>query len=283
MQQNDSFTDGYRQMASAAACDAACVQPACAAWTFGAVVAPPSPSPHPCPREFPYPNTKPHSFDCYNNETYAKKGEGPCGSWCVDCAGDGYGCGPGHLCSTANITKGCPPPPPGPPGSKAGPGVDLHGGDLKGMPVQLNGTDNETLAASEKACAALCAGRNYPGAAPDERCVAWVINVPGCVSAGHSSWKAQECFLKAGGEKPQMIRNKCRISGLVAKATDGTAAAAGSAADVEVSAEMCTLHALIPVPPIIKNTSSSCGHYATKLMLNNKPAPFLAGILSQGL
>ena len=203
---------GYpKHMESATACDAACVQPACAAWTFGKP--PPPPSPH---------------------------------------------------------------PPPGPPGSKAGPGVDLHGGDLKGMPIQLNGTANNTLATSEKACAALCAKRNYPGAAPDERCVAWVINVPGCTSPGHSSWKAQLCFLKAGGaSKPQTMRNKCRISGLEPKGGADDAAASGSA-------QMCTLHAQIPAPPIINDTSSSCGHFATKLMLNNAPAPFLAGILSQG-
>jgi hypothetical protein len=66
----------------------------------------------------------------------------------------------------------------------------MHGGDLKGMPLQLNGTDNKTLAAAEEACAALCVGRNYPGAAPDERCVAWVINVPGCKSGKEATFSS---------------------------------------------------------------------------------------------
>lgn len=98
----------------------------------------------------------------------------------------------------------------------------------------------------------------------------------GCLG-GHASWQQQECFLKAQGQQPHIIKNECRISGVVKKDAAVDDADATSSAD-----NMCTLHALIPLPPIINDTGSSCGHFATKLMLNNKPAPFLAGILSQG-
>jgi hypothetical protein len=95
---------------------------------------------------------------------------------------------------------------------------------------------------------------------------------------GHTSWQHQECFLKGGAQQTRIIKNECRISGLV-KHSVVNHDDAGVARSVD---NMCTLHALIPVPPIIDDTGSSCGHFATKLMLNNKPAPFLAGILSQG-
>ena len=68
----------------------------------------------PCPKAFPFPDTKPNSWVCYSNAADAKKGEGPCGSWCSDCAGVGAGCGKIPLCSTTKTTKGCPPPPPPP-------------------------------------------------------------------------------------------------------------------------------------------------------------------------
>ena len=65
----------------------------------------------PCPKEFPFPNTKPNSWMCYNDSAYAKRKYGVPGSWCVDCALS-FGPGAAHLpmCSTANITKGCPLP-----------------------------------------------------------------------------------------------------------------------------------------------------------------------------
>ena len=68
----------------------------------------------PCPKDFPYPDAQPNSFACYNDKTYARRREGPCGSWCVDCKGFGHGCGTEPLCSTASGFKGCPPPPPPP-------------------------------------------------------------------------------------------------------------------------------------------------------------------------
>ena len=67
--------------------------------------------PWPCPKEFPYPDTAPNTFACYNNETYAQRREGPCGSWCVDCKGFGHGCGTEPICSTGPGFTGCPPPP----------------------------------------------------------------------------------------------------------------------------------------------------------------------------
>ena len=54
------------------------------------------------------------TFAWYNDKAYARRREGPCGSWCVDCKGFGHGCGTEPLCSTASGFKGCPPPPPPP-------------------------------------------------------------------------------------------------------------------------------------------------------------------------
>ena len=68
----------------------------------------------PCPKDFPYPDTQPNTFACYNDKAYAKRREGPCGSWCVDCKGFGHGCGTEPICSTASGYSGCPPPPPPP-------------------------------------------------------------------------------------------------------------------------------------------------------------------------
>ena len=104
--------------------------------------------------------------------------------------------------------------------------------------------------------------------------MAWVINIPACTSPGHKSWNASECFLKSGAATPHKIANKCRISGSL-----GTT----EAADTEAAqTNICSLHALIPPPPVLHGNGTACGHWATKLMLNNEPAPFLAGILSQG-
>ena len=40
----------------------------------------------PCPNDFPFADADPLSFCCYDNETFARRREGPCGSWCVVCA-----------------------------------------------------------------------------------------------------------------------------------------------------------------------------------------------------
>ena len=42
----------------------------------------------PCPADFPPPDSKAH-FICYNESTFATAGNGPCGSWCTDCAAVG--------------------------------------------------------------------------------------------------------------------------------------------------------------------------------------------------
>ena len=143
------------------------------------------------------------------------------------------------------------------------------------MPIHLNGSAAANVTASAKACEALCQARHSYGA-PAERCDAWVISVPGCKSPGHSSWPFAACFLKAGGQSPKSIKNPCRISGRIGgpDATQASLISAASAGDVD----MCSLHATLPPPPIIHANGSSCGHWATKLMLNNKPAPFLAGV-----
>ena len=162
----------------------------------------------------------------------------------------------------------------------------IVGGDLPGMPITLNGSDASSLANSEKACFKLCDERKNYGA-PAERCIAWVVNVPGCKSPGHSSWKYSECWLKAGGGSiPKTIKNKCRVSGIVSKMNDGGSSNGANtvalAALREDTPSMCTLHSLLPKSPIMRTNTSSCGYWATKLMLNNQPAPFASGILSQG-
>ena len=138
------------------------------------------------------------------------------------------------------------------------------------MPIALNGSDASSLANSEKACAKLCDARKSYGA-PKERCVAWVINVPGCKAPGHASWPNSLCFLKAGGGAlPKPIHNKCRISGMVSASATAVAAAAAAAAaeeaeeEIDSSSSMCTLHSLLPKPPIVHTNataanSSSCG------------------------
>ena len=158
----------------------------------------------------------------------------------------------------------------------------IVGGDLPGMPIRLNGSDASSLANSEKACFTLCDERKNYGA-PAERCIAWVINVPGCKSPGHSSWKYSECWLKAGGDSiPKTVNNKCRVSGIVSKINDGGTSDGANTVFGEKSPSMCTLHSLLPKSPIVRSNTSSCGYWATKLMLNNQPAPFASGILSQG-
>ena len=72
----------------------------------------------PCPRDFPYPDQKNHGVSCYNQQSYAASGEGPCGSWCTKDISVGAGCGDNHkyalLASmtgvhvyTAACTHGC--------------------------------------------------------------------------------------------------------------------------------------------------------------------------------
>ena len=185
-------------------------------------------------------------------------------------------------CAAWTFSATALPPPPSPPPTPPGPspgkpgasgvGVDLHGGDLPGMPIHLNGSAAANVTAQAKACEALCAARHSYGA-PAERCDAWVISVPGCKSPGHSSWPFAACFLKAGGQTPKSIKNPCRVSGRIG-GPDAAPASLISAGDLD----MCSLHATLPPPPIIHANGSSCGHWATKLMLNNKPAPFLAGV-----
>ena len=199
---NGNELPGYpRASPSAAACEAACVAPACAAWHFAAVPAPPSPPPSPSPPSGPQP------------------------------------------------------------------GIDLHGGDLPGSPIQLNASDMVSINASEMKCAALCAGHTgeYP-------CFAWVIDVPGCVAPGHTTFPNGSCWLKRdkGVEK---IKNACRISGIMIPKL------------LPQPQPQCTLHSVVPAAPILMlpgANNASCGYWATKMMLNNAPTPYLAGILSQG-
>ena len=69
----------------------------------------------PCAAPFPFPDTQPNAFVCYNTSTFATRKAGPCGSWCSDCKGFGAGCGSIPMCATAVGFRGCPPPPPPPP------------------------------------------------------------------------------------------------------------------------------------------------------------------------
>lgn len=209
-QRTDLLPGFPRRMASAEACEAACVRPACAAWTFSATPLPPAPP---------------------------------------------------------------PPPSPSPPhGLQPGPGIDLHGGDLPGMPIKLNVSGS---AAAAVACSHLCEQRAHYGS-KEERCVAWVIAILGCQSHGHAAWNFSACFLKRG-PYDRVLHNKCRISGSAGASTAPSSTVRGGG-----TPNLCYAHALLPPPPVLRAPGSSCGHWATKLMLNRQPAPFLAGILSQG-
>ena len=170
-----------------------------------------------------------------------------------------------------------PPPPPSPPGGPTV-GVDLHGGDLVDGGVKLNATFS--INGSSAVCKAMCEA--YGG------CRAWVIDIPNCVARGHSTFTDSLCFLK--GKNTQRMQNKCRVSGTV-----GGGVTVGSGGIVEDAAhgnragrvsngagKVCTLQSTIPKGPILQDAAATCGYWSTKLMLNNEPAPFLAGILSQG-
>jgi len=189
----------------------------------------------------------------------------------------------------ANPSPSPPPPsPPSPPPSPSPPGgptvgVDLHGGDLINGGVKLNATFS--INGSSALCEAMC--KTYKG------CRAWVIDIPKCVAPGHSTYTDSVCFLK--GKNTQRMLNKCRVSGTVSAVGSSDSSSSvdsivvdpvhgnrsGRASDGS-SSNVCTLQSTVPRGPIRQDATATCGYWSTKLMLNNKPAPFLAGILSQG-
>ena len=161
------------------------------------------------------------------------------------------------LSLTLPLTPGPAPAPPAPSGPE--PGIDQHGGDLPHMPINIT-RPGITVNESVRECEALCQNNSA--------CHKWAIDIPGCASSHHKEYTDFECWLKA--EHTKRIENHCRISGVV-RYEQGAA-----------SAGMCTLQSLIPGGSMTLKTNGSCGYWATKLMINNEPAPFLAGLLSQG-
>lgn len=164
-----------------------------------------------------------------------------------------------------------PPSPPSPPGTPMV-GVDLHGGDLVAGGLKLNATFS--INGSSAICQTMC--KEYQG------CLAWVIDIPNCVAPGHATFRDSMCFLK--GKHAQRMPNKCRVSGILAISSNTAMHDIGKSdgSNDGIIGDVCTLQSSIPEGPIVQDAASTCGYWSTKLMLNNKPAPFLAGILSQG-
>jgi len=119
----------------------------------------------------------------------------------------------------------------------------------------------------------------------ESQCEAWVINLPECKFPGHATYNNSVCWLKAS--RGRLIKQACRVCGkrsnLAAREDQAahTTRDAGGAGG-RGNGSSCTLHSMFPEGAVIQDETSTCGHWATKLMLNSKPAPFLAGILSQG-
>ena len=147
------------------------------------------------------------------------------------------------------------------------------------MPVLLNGTAASSLQASEAACQALCAAR------PSD-CGAWVTDVPGCVAPHHQTYNSSLCWLKQRSGGAKTVHNDCRVSGVMGSSgnTNTVSIAPPVPRDAAHAARNvlpgnCTLHAILPGGPLARRdpARASCGYWATKLLLNNKAAPFAAG------
>lgn len=159
-------------------------------------------------------------------------------------------------------TAGTAPPTPASPGAPKV-GFDFHGNDLPGMPIALDIPFSPNASAAK--CEELCD--------QESQCEAWSIDIPGCVFPGHETMNKSDCWLKSTAG--HLIRQTCRICGTRKQLPAPPAAAPPTA--------ICTLHSMVPaVTTMPQANGASCGHWATKIMLNGKVAPFLAGILSQG-